>query len=143
MTQPAENKPFALAVDDDFLIRTDVAHILDRAGFRVLEAEHGDEAFALMEARHRDVVLLFTDVQMPGRLDGFALARAVAARWPHVSIVVASGRVKPEPGAMPDKALFVAKPFSAEMVHDHLQEILPDGQKPAPLKAAAAGSRGG
>ena len=138
MTQTAENTPYALVVDDDFLTRLDAAEILANAGFLVLEAGHGDEAFALMEECHQDVVLLFTDVQMPGKLDGFALARAVAACWPHVSIVVASGHVRPGPGSMPDKARFIAKPFSAELVHTHLHAILPDGQKPAPLKAAAA-----
>ena len=51
-----------------------------------------------------------------------------------ISIVVASGHASPEPGSMPDKARFIAKPFSAELVHAHLQEILPDGQKPEPLK---------
>ena len=138
MTNPAENAPFALVVDDDFLIRSDAKQILEDAGFEVLEAHHGDAAYVLMEERHPDVVLLFTDVQMPGTLDGFALARAVAASWPHVSIVVASGHAEPGPGSMPQKARFIAKPFSAEVVHDHLQEILPDGQKPHPLRAAAA-----
>ncbi len=139
MSQHVEDAPCALVVDDDFLIRMDAVDILTGAGFRVLDADHGDAAFALMQAHHQDVVLLFTDVQMPGSLDGFALARAVAECWPHVSIVVASGQATPGPGSMPEKARFVAKPFSAEMVHAHLHEILPDGQKPEPLKAAAAG----
>ena len=78
-------------------------------------------------------MLLFTDVQMPGKLDGFALAHAVAEAWPHISIVVASGHVRPSPGSMPDKARFIGKPFSAELVRNHLREILPDGQKPQPL----------
>ena len=95
-------------------------------------------ALDLLKARHLEVVLLFTDVQMPGELDGFALARCVATSWPHISIVVASGHVKPEPGTMPDKARFISKPFSATMVHAHLQEILPDGKKPEPLRHAAA-----
>lgn len=138
MNQHLDDAPYALVVDDDFLIRIGVTDILTDAGFRVLDADHGDAAFALMQARHRDVVLLFTDVQMPGTLDGFALARAVAERWPHVSIVVASGHARPGPGSMPEKARFIGKPFSAELVHTHLQEILPEGQKPAPLKAAAA-----
>lgn len=139
MNQHVEDAPHALVVDDDFLIRMGAADILTDAGFQVLDADHGDAAFALMQTHHRDVVLLFTDVQMPGTLDGFALARAVAECWPHVSIVVASGQAKPGPGSMPEKARFIAKPFSAEMVHNHLHEILPEGQKPAPLKAAAAG----
>ena len=77
MNELNQQSPFAVVVDDDFLIRTDAAEILRTAGFRVLQAEHGDAAYALMETRHPDVVLLFTDVQMPGQLDSFALARAV------------------------------------------------------------------
>ncbi len=129
--------PYALVVDDDLIIRMDATDILEQAGFQVLEAEHGDAALALLKGRHSEVVLLFTDVQMPGELDGFALARSVAASWPHISIVVASGHIKPEPGTMPDKARFVGKPFSAAVVHAHLQEVLPNSQKPEPLKRLA------
>ena len=139
MTDHAENAPFALVVDDDFLIRLDAKQIMEDAGFQVLEAHHGDAAYVLMEERHGDVALLFADVQMPGTLDGFALARAVAGSWPHVSIIVVSGHEKPGPGFMPDKARFIGKPFRAQLVHDHLQEILPDGQKPHSLRAAATG----
>lgn len=138
MTQLAQDAPYAVVVDDDCLVRMGAAEILHDAGFLVLEADHGDAAYALMEARHRDVVLLFTDVQMPGALDGFALARAVSQSWPHVSIVVASGHARPVLGSMPEKARFIAKPFSAKMVHGHLQEILPDRHKPASLRVDAA-----
>ena len=124
----------ALVVDDDFLIRMEAKDILEQAGFQVLDAERGDAALDLLKARHPDVVLLFTDVQMPGALDGFALARSVATSWPHISIVVASGHVKPGAGMMPDKARFIGKPFSAATVHAHLQEILPDSGKPEPLR---------
>lgn len=116
----------------------DAMGILEQAGFQVLDAEHGDAALDLLKTRHPDVVLLFTDVQMPGELDGFALACSVATLWPHISLVVASGHVKPKPGSMPDKARFINKPFSATLVHGHLQEILPDGQKPEPLRRLAA-----
>ena len=136
MNLQSEDTAYAVVVDDDVLVRSAAACILEDAGFQVLEAEHGDAAYELMKRRHQDVVLLFTDVHMPGKLDGFALARAVAASWPHVSIVVASGRASPEPGVMPEKARFIGKPFSAEVVHGHLHEILPDGQKPPALKAA-------
>ena len=138
MNSPISDAPYALVVDDDFLIRMEAMDILEQAGFQVLDAQHGDAALDLLEVRHPEVVLLFTDVQMPGELDGFALARSVAASWPHISIVVASGHVKPKPGMMPDKARFIGKPFSATMVHAHLQEILPDFRKPEPLRQAAA-----
>jgi len=71
---------------------------------------------------------------MPGDMNGFALARHVDEHWPHIEIVIASGRLNPEIGDMPDKATFIGKPFNARMVHDHLREKLPDGKKPGPLK---------
>ena len=79
MNSPTTDTPYALIVDDDFIIRMDAKDILEQAGFEVLDADHGDAAFDLLKTRHPDVVLLFTDVQMPGQLDGFALAHKVAA----------------------------------------------------------------
>jgi CheY-like chemotaxis protein len=132
--EPASSAPYALVVDDDALIRMSAMDILEDAGFRTFEAPDGDAAMALLAEQHVVIVLLFTDVQMPGSRNGFAVARETADQWPHISIVVASGAARPDPGDLPEGACFIAKPFSAEMVHGHLKEILPDGQKPAPLR---------
>lgn len=126
--------PYALVVDDDGLIRMDAMDILEEAGFRTFEASDGDKAIALLAQEHALIVLLFTDVQMPGTRNGFAVARETARQWPHIAIVVASGQVQPSPGDMPEGACFIGKPFTAEMVHDHLRDILPDGKKPEPLR---------
>ncbi len=126
--------PYALVVDDDTLIRMDACAILEMAGFRTLEAGDVDAALGLMEQHHADVQLLFTDVEMPGSRNGFALAREVAQRWVHVGILVASGQMKPAEGDMPDGAIFIGKPFSAEIVHGRVGEILTDEQKPEPLR---------
>lgn len=135
MTQPnASSVPYALVVDDDGLIRMAAMDILEDAGFRTFEASDGDKAMVLLAEQHALIVLLFTDVQMPGSRNGFAVARETARQWPHISIVVASGQAHPGPGDLPEGACFLGKPFSAEMVHDHLKEILPDGQKPEPLR---------
>jgi CheY-like chemotaxis protein len=131
---PAPSAPYALVVDDDGLIRMDAMDMLEDAGFRTFEASDGDTAIALLAQNHTLIVLLFTDVQMPGSRDGFAVARETARQWPHIAIVVASGQVQPGPDDMPDGARFIGKPFTADMVHDHLKEILPDGQKPDPLR---------
>ena len=127
-------RPYALVVDDDGLLRMDTAEILEQAGFRTLEAEDGDAAIVVLEQHHLDIVLLFSDVDMPGSRDGFALAREAAVRWPYVALVIASGRRYPAAGELPEGACFVGKPFSAEMVHGHLQEILPDDRKPELLR---------
>ncbi|MCJ2085038.1 response regulator [Methylobacterium sp. E-005] len=135
MTHPdAASAPYALIVDDDGLIRMDALDILEDAGFRTFEASDGDAAMVLLAEHHASIVLLFTDVQMPGSRNGFAVARETARCWPHIAIVVASGHVQPGPDDMPEGARFIGKPFTSGMIHDHVKEILPDGQKPEPLR---------
>lgn len=128
--------PYALAVDDDPLILMDVTGILEDAGFRTYEADDGDAAVRMLPDYAGNIALLFSDVDMPGNVDGFALARHVAEHYPWIEIVIASGRVIPEIGDMPAKATFLSKPFTASMVHNHLRKTLPDGKKPDPLKTA-------
>jgi CheY-like chemotaxis protein len=135
MSDPTEpNAPYAVVVDDDGLIRMDATYILEDAGFRTFEACDGDAAIGVLAERSPLIALLFTDVQMPGSRNGFDVARERARRWPHIAIVVASGQVHPGPGDMPDGARLIGKPFTADMVHDYLKEILPDGRKPEPLR---------
>lgn len=133
----ASTVPFALAVDDDPIIFMDICDILEAAGYRCNDADHGDAAKQLLHERAEEFTLLFSDVEMPGETDGFALARYVAEHWPWIEIVIASGRRSPVDGEMPDKATFISKPYSAQMVHNHLRERLPDGKKPDALKQPA------
>ena len=132
----ASTVPYALVVDDDPLIRFHACEILEEAGFRSHEADTGDEAICLLNDHATNVILLFSDVEMPGKTDGFALARHVDATWPHIEIVIASGRLVPQPGQMPFKATFLRKPFNNQMVLSHLRKTLPHGKKPEPLKRA-------
>jgi len=138
MNEISDTAPFAVVVDDDGLILLDAESILEAAGFRTLPAYNGEQALERLEQYGNDVVLLFTDVEMPG-IDGFELARIVAKRWPDVGILVASGRLKPAEGDMPPGATFVGKPFAADVIHDRLDKILPDGKKPEPLKRKRSG----
>lgn len=131
MTQPS--LPYALVVDDEPLIVIDTSFILEDAGFQPMEAGSGEEARALLEEHQSKVALLFSDVDMPGSLDGFGLARHVAEHWPHIEIVIASGRVLPQAGDMPDKATFIAKPFNRHTVLGHLRRNLPQNVQPEPL----------
>ncbi|WP_031393180.1 response regulator [Sphingomonas sp. STIS6.2] len=128
--------PYALVVDDDPLIMMDTTSILEDAGFRFYEAMDGDEAKRILAANSENIVLLFSDVDMPGETNGFALARHVAENWPAIEIVIASGHVLPKPGEMPEKATFISKPFNKHMVHGHLRNMLPDSKLPEPLKKA-------
>jgi CheY-like chemotaxis protein len=128
--------PYALVVDDDAVILCDACQILEEAGFRVLQAFDADEALPILERYEGDITAVFTDVEMPGSLNGFSLARVCAQRWPEVAVLVASGRREPRDDELPPVATFIRKPFSAGVVHARLQEMLPDGRKPEPLKQA-------
>jgi CheY-like chemotaxis protein len=134
--QDPSTSPFALVVDDDPLILMDACDILERAGFRFFEAGNGDEALAVLEANWESITLLFTDVEMPGEMDGFALSRHVASHWAEIEIVVVSGRMRPCNEDLPGRATFVSKPFSAEIILEHLRKSLPDGKQPAQLRKA-------
>ncbi|MBN8808253.1 MAG: response regulator [Sphingomonas sp.] len=134
-----ETTPFALVVDDDPFIRMDACDIVENAGFRCLDAADVVEAIGQLEKRWESIALLFTDVQLGDGRDGLCLAREVSRRWPEIGILVASGNVRPGEGDLPEGAEFIAKPFNAEVVHSRLAEILPDGQKPEPLKRRSVG----
>lgn len=110
MNQNAE-LPVVLLVEDDGLLLMEAADTLSDAGFRVLEAPHADKALKLLEDR-RDVGVMMTDVDMPqGSMDGFALARLVARRWPSIPVLVVSGMGMPGPDDLPDGARFIPKPY--------------------------------
>ncbi|TVV75751.1 response regulator [Sphingomonas solaris] len=128
--------PYALIVDDDPIILMDACDIIEDAGFRSLEAMTGDDAKVVLAGQAQKIILLFSDVEMPGDTDGFDLAHHVADNYPWIEIVIASGRIQPAGDDMPAKASFIRKPFNDRMIHDHLREILPDGKQPEPLRHA-------
>ncbi|GJD31415.1 C4-dicarboxylate transport transcriptional regulatory protein DctD [Methylobacterium adhaesivum] len=111
MTQTSPDLPVVLLVEDDGLLLMEAADTLADAGFTVLEAPHADKALTVLENRD-DVGVLMTDVDMPrGSMDGFALARLVAHRWPDIPVLVVSGMGTPGPNDMPDGARFIPKPY--------------------------------
>lgn len=136
----SDERVFAVVVDDDPIILMHACTIIEDAGFSALDATTVAEAIAHFEDHASEVVLLFTDVQMPGGRDGFELAREVAERWPSTTILVASGNCKPGPGELPEGARFLGKPFSASLVHDTMLALLPEGRTPAALRAARSGT---
>lgn len=134
MTETDDCRPFALVADDDGLIRMAAGVILGEAGFRSIEAAQVEDALEILTTQGGNIQLLFTDVQMPpSELTGFELAKACAKGWPHIGILVASGNAHPGPGDMPDGAVFISKPFSADVVYERLNELFPDGRKPESL----------
>jgi len=109
-------KPVVLVVEDEFLLRMDSVEILEDEGFEVIPAANADEAIAILSARS-DIHLVFTDIQMPGSMDGLKLARFVRNRWPPIKIVATSGHVPAGADDLPTGSVFLPKPYSgAELV---------------------------
>jgi CheY-like chemotaxis protein len=102
--------PVILVVDDEALLRMLAIEHFEEAGYEVIEAEDGASALMALEARP-DIQALFTDVQMPGRPDGFALARTVRETSPGCAIVVVSGRAAPHDDDLAEGVRFVTKPY--------------------------------
>ena len=122
MTQQDE-RPVVLIVEDEPLVRMLGADVLEDAGFEVVEAFNGDEALEVLEARP-DVKVLFTDVNMPGSLDGLDLARVVHERRPDIKLLIASGQVHLSEEQIPDAGRFLAKPYGPEAIVRHVRELM-------------------
>jgi CheY-like chemotaxis protein len=119
----AENEPaIVLIVEDEVLIRMEAADMIRAAGFEVLEAENADEAIAILE-RRLDIRVVFTDVQMPGSMDGLKLAAAISNRWPPIRIVATSGLTGIGNDQLPTGSRFVPKPYSSAQIIGTLREI--------------------
>jgi CheY-like chemotaxis protein len=112
-----------LVVEDHPLILTMAAGIVERAGFCPIEASNADEAIATLESRD-DVRLVFTDVQMPGSMDGLRLAHAIRQRWPPVLLVLASGAEVLEESQLPPGAKFFRKPYDEDQIGSTLKLLL-------------------
>jgi two-component system, response regulator PdtaR len=111
-----------LMVEDEELLRACAAGELEDAGYKVVEAASADEALDVMKTRP-DVRVLFTDVQMPGRLDGMDLARKIHERWPNVLLLITSGGRQPGQDDMPDHGHFLAKPYRVQEVVKEIKAL--------------------
>jgi CheY-like chemotaxis protein len=125
MTTQSSPPAIVLLVEDEALLRMFVSEMLREEGnFRVIEAANADEALTLLETAGDDVRALVSDVEMPGSMNGFTFTRVVRRAWPHIGLVVVSGRMAPQPHEVPEGAVFVAKPFSADELLKAVQSVL-------------------
>jgi two-component system, response regulator PdtaR len=123
MDDPQGQSVAVLVVEDEHLIRMDTVSSLEAAGFIVHEAANAAEAIRCLEL-HNDIRLVFTDVNMPGSMDGLALAHYVRGRWPPVKIIVTSGYAKLGKSDLPPGALFVEKPYYPKIIAHKMSDLL-------------------
>lgn len=122
MRQSAQHQPVVLVVDDEALLRWHATDLLSSAGYDVVEADDAATALRVLEGRS-DVRLLFTDVQMPGAMNGLDLARQVHERWPSVLLLVTSGQMLDVPLVLED-GCFMAKPYDEAALLDQVRSLI-------------------
>jgi two-component system, response regulator PdtaR len=120
-------KAVILVVEDEALIRMGAVQLLEDAGFVAVEAANADDAISILELRN-DIRAVFTDVNMPGTLDGIRLARLVRGRWPPIHLILTSGIMAPDEGSFPANRRFIRKPYDPKHVIATIRELL--GQAP-------------
>ena len=114
MGGPALQAPTILVVEDEWLVRDMIARELEDAGYEVFEAETGEAALALMR-ENRPVDLLFTDIRLPGSVDGWGLAETVRSMRPDLPVIYATGYTVAEPRQVPG-SVFLHKPYRPSAV---------------------------
>jgi CheY-like chemotaxis protein len=114
--------PLVLVIEDEPLLRLDAVQMLEDAGYHTLEAGNADEAIALLEDR-KDIRFVFSDVQMPGSMDGLKLAWAIRDRWPPIEMILTSGQKKPTADDLPERVRFLPKPYSSTKLLGTLREL--------------------
>ncbi|PYE93234.1 response regulator receiver domain-containing protein [Rhizobium sp. PP-F2F-G38] len=112
-----------LVVDDEALVRLDIVILLENEGFTALEASNADDAIDIMST-HPEIQLMFTDIDMPGSMDGLKLATAVRDRWPPMKIIVASGRRRLCDELLPVEGRFFSKPYDHARIIATMKEML-------------------
>lgn len=113
-----------VVLEDEPVVRMLACAALEEAGFIVVETEHADEALAALESQAPGIHALFTDVHVPGSMNGLELAHHSRRSWPWLAVVIASGRAMPASHEMPEGARFLQKPYVLEHVISHLRELV-------------------
>ena len=126
MSRDLTQVPNVLVVEDEMILRMRAVNLVEDAGFCPVEAVNADQAMSILESRS-DISLLFTDIQMPGSMDGLKLAHAVHERWPSIKIILVSGQMKPSDAERPADSRFFGKPLGVEQMITELQAMVGAG----------------
>jgi CheY-like chemotaxis protein len=123
MLDRAKIPPIVLIVEDDMILRMRSVDIVEDAGYTPVEAVDADEALGILQSRS-DIALLFTDIQMPGSMDGLQLAHAVYERWPQLKIILVSGQLKLSSAEIPRDSRFFGKPLVSAQMITEMQDMI-------------------
>jgi two-component sensor histidine kinase/FixJ family two-component response regulator len=136
-TSPSSALRAVLVVEDEMMLRMRAVDMVEDAGFTPIEAVNADDALAILESRS-DIELLFTDIQMPGSMDGLKLAYAVHKRWPLIKIILVSGQLKLTDDDKPADSRFFGKPLEVKQMISVMQDMIGNGSlKVVPDEVAA------
>jgi CheY-like chemotaxis protein len=116
------SKPTVLVVEDELLMRMNAVTLVEEAGFAALEATNADEAITILEAR-KDIRIVFTDINMPGSMDGLKLAHAIRRRWPPIELILTSGDLQIEEEKLPSRGRFLSKPYHPTELRSALSDL--------------------
>ena len=123
MSNAVPRRRVVLVVEDEYFLRLNAVLMIEDAGFDVLEAANADQAIEILEARP-DIHVIFTDIQIPGSMDGLKLAHAVRGRWPPIKIITTSGRINLRADDLPEGGRFLPKPYGPEEIVGSLHELV-------------------
>ena len=122
MQPPACSRPVVLVVEDEPLLRWNAVAAIEEAGFDVVEAENALEAISILE-RRLDIRVVFTDIQMPGSIDGLRLAHLISTRWPPIRIIATSGQLRLRDDDLPQGGRYLSKPYAVTDLTGMLREL--------------------
>ena len=112
-----------LVAEDEELVRLVMVDALEDAGFEVFEAEHAEAALGVLQIHAARIHVLFTDIHMPGTMDGLALAHHAAKNWPKIALLLTSAHPRPHQPSLPEKSRFLTKPYRHDHVIRHIREL--------------------
>ena len=111
-----------LVVEDEPMLRMYAVDIVEEAGFTALEANSADEAVRILEKR-ADIRIVFTDIEMPGSMNGIKLAQAIRGRWAPIELILTSGRAWVRDEDIPARGRFLPKPYQADKLIEALYQV--------------------
>jgi CheY-like chemotaxis protein len=118
------SRPVVLVVEDEPFQRMQAVDVIEEAGFDVVEVSNADAAIEILQAR-KDIRIVFTDIEMPGSMDGLKLARAIRDRWPPIELILTSGKHRPDASVLPERGQFLSKPYDPDALVKSIRAFAP------------------